>query len=120
MRSPLGLLAGALLFCPLLVLPFAPAACDDTPRGEQGIDFLADGSLYTVPPTPEAGPDAIGPCTEAVDAGAICADLSSSGTAYTHFISCTNGVAPFGLSCVATGAAVVNGVATFCCTTGLL
>jgi hypothetical protein len=116
-----ALFTAVLSLAGLAFFAFAPFACDDTPRGDQGIDFLGpDGAYYNVPPSPEAGPDAHGPCTEDVDAGAICAELPTSGTPYDHFIACTGGQSPLELQCMSTGAAPVDGVATFCCTTGVL
>ena len=102
------------------VLPIAPFACDDTPRGEQGIDYLDDGSYYTVPPGPEAGADVYVPCVEDTDAG-MCAQASSpTGTAATHLIVCTGGQTPAGIACVEPGDGSVTDAGTFCCTTGIL
>ena len=103
----------------LLCAPFTPLGCSDMPRGEQGIDFLVDGAYYNVPPSPEAGPDARGPCEEDVDAG-LCAQASSSGTPANHLISCTDSDAPFGVSCVAPPSSSAPDAGLFCCTTGLL
>ncbi len=94
------------------------AACDDTPRGEQGIDFLADGGYYSVPPASEAGSDATAPCVEDGDAG-VCAQVSTSGTPATHLIVCVVGTSPLDIQCVTPPGAVPD-AGTFCCTTGLL
>jgi hypothetical protein len=97
-----------------------PFACDDTPRGEQGIDYLVDGSYYNVPPNPDASADAQGPCTEEADPNGVCTQISAAGTAYTHLITCSAKESPYGLTCTEAGAASVSGVGTFCCTTGIL
>jgi hypothetical protein len=121
LRAPL-LAATAGLRLALLALPAFPAllasACDDTPRGEQGIDYLVDGSYTSVPPARDASVDAHGPCTEAADAG-ICAQTSSAGTPATHSITCTEGRVPADIVCIAMDDASADG-GSFCCTTGLL
>jgi hypothetical protein len=99
----------------------APFACDDTPRGEQGVDFLGpDGSSDNVPAGPDADPDAHGPCVEESDAGATCAQVSSAGVAYGHLIACTAGVTPFDLPCIENDAGASDAGTTFCCASGLL
>ena len=103
----------------LVALPFsALSACDETPRGEQGIDFLEDGSYYNVPPAPEAGPDAHGPCGEEADAGP-CSDVSEGGVPFNHFIECA-GASPFGIQCLPNSGAADAGVSTYCCSTGVI
>jgi hypothetical protein len=125
-RRPLyGALWMRVLLAPLLAassaLPFVvfSPACDDTPRGEQGIDYLIDGSYYSVPPAHDASVDAHAPCAEEKDPAGICAQTSSAGTPASHLIACTQGHGPAGIVCVVVDDASADGGA-FCCTTGLL
>ncbi len=111
-------------------LMLALAGCDDTPRGEQGIDYLSDGSYYTVPPGPDAGADVAVPCVEEKDPTGVCAQATSdNGTPATHLIACVDGQQPVEIVCVAAGSAADAGSAVdasapgggaFCCTTGLI
>jgi hypothetical protein len=109
------------------------AACDDTPRGEQGIDYLGDGGYYTVPPGREAGADVVVPCVEEKDPTGVCAQAASdNGTPATHFIVCVTGQEPVEIVCVGAGSAGMPADAagaadastadggSFCCTTGLI
>jgi len=120
MRSSATAIVGSVAIFALAPFVLAPLACSDTPRGDQGIDFLVDGSYYSVPPSPEAAPDSQGPCAEQADAGTARTQLSGHSTAYTHLIGCTGGQTPADLQCMSTGDTPAGGVATFCCTTGLL
>jgi hypothetical protein len=107
-----------------LSLALAVAACDDTPRGEQGIDYLSDGSYYTVPPARDAGADVLVPCVEEKDTTGVCAEATAeNGTPATHFIVCVEGRSPVEIVCVApVGAsdAALGDAGMFCCTTGVL
>ena len=138
-RAPIALpfaeqrLYGAPSMRPRLLLPLAFAvlaplplvlllsACNEVPRGEQGIDFLVDGSSYTVPPGHDAGTDARPsvPCAEEMGSSATCAQASSGATPARHLIVCADGGAPAGIVCVA-GPDAATDAGTFCCTTGLL
>jgi hypothetical protein len=108
----------------VLALALALAACDDTPRGEQGIDFLIDGAYYTVPPGPEASADVLIPCVEEKDSAGLCAAaVSASGTSAPHLVVCTAGQAPLDIVCVGpadAGDASTADAGAFCCTTGVL
>jgi hypothetical protein len=101
-----------------LLVSLAAFACDETPRGEQGIDFLDDGGLYTVPSNDARADDARGPCAENGDAEA-CAAATSEGNAAPHLIVCAPGNVPIDLVCVTPDASAPPD-ASFCCTTGLL
>jgi hypothetical protein len=96
----------------------AALACGETPRGEQGIDFLAEGGLYTVPSN-DAGPnDARGPCAENDDAG-LCAQAIAKGIPAPHLVVCAQGIDPIDLTCMMLDASAPD-ARTFCCTTGTL
>jgi hypothetical protein len=113
------LLAPVMIACALSLGLFMCAACDDTPRGEQGIDYVDDGGYYSVPGN-DASDDVFAPCAQDSDAG-ICAQASSpTGTPATHLIVCSGGQIPVGISCVQPGDASVTDAGMFCCTTGLL
>jgi hypothetical protein len=119
MRSPTA--PSALTCAPLFLLGVAfCSACDETPRGDQGIDFLDDAGYYNVPPTPEAGPDAHGPCANETDPTGICAQASVTGIPASVLVSCTDSTPPVGITCVSTGNAVDGGATAYCCTTGIL
>jgi hypothetical protein len=96
-------------------LPMAPLACE-TPRGEQGIDFYAEGGADAGEPAS----DAQGPCKEETDTGGVCVRLGGQGTLYTHLIVCTEDQSPAGIYCLGGEASTEGGVLTFCCETGLL
>jgi hypothetical protein len=114
----------------LAVLPLVPlplfvsfvSGCDEQPRGEQGIDYLIDGSYSATPPAQDAGTDAHPVCQEENgDPSGICAEASTSSPPASHLIVCTGGHAPAQISCVAgDGADASADAGTFCCTTGLL
>jgi hypothetical protein len=97
-------------------LPLLPLACDQTPRGEQGIDFYGEGSVDAG----EVLSDAQGPCKEETDTGGTCVQLGGQGTLYTHLIVCTGNQSPGGLYCIGGEASTDGGVLTFCCETGLI
>ena len=113
--------AFSVLACTLGFLCALPAflACDETPRGEQAILFLDDGSYYNVPPAAEAGPDAHGPCAEEAEAG-VCAETSEGGVPYDHLIECTGSSPPFGIECLANGSAADGGIISYWCSTGVI
>ncbi len=110
--------ASPLLFA-LAFIAMEVTACDDTPRGVQGIDFIDEGGLST-----DAGDanvsDAHGPCEETPDPAAFCAQQGGAGTLYTHEIVCIDGAYPYLLDCNAPDATPDAGSQTFCCTTGLI
>jgi hypothetical protein len=112
MHRPLALVA-ALLLSPCL-------GCDETPRGEQGIDFLDDGAAYTVPSSPEAGPDAHGPCSNETDTAGTCTSASVAGVPYANLVTCTGSAPPAGITCIAAADAGQAGIASYCCSTGIL
>jgi hypothetical protein len=103
----------------LLGVPCA-SACDETPRGDQGLDFLDDGGYYNVPPGPDAGPDAHGPCANETDSAGTCAQASVNGTPAAVLVACTGTARPADITCTAPGQAVDGGLITYCCTTGIL
>jgi hypothetical protein len=109
---------GLALLCLLASPSFA--ACDETPRGEQGIDFLDDGGYYNVPPAPEAGPDAHGPCANETDTSGICAQASVQGTPYTNLVECTGSAPPAEIFCIASGKPEDGGIVAYCCETGII
>jgi hypothetical protein len=114
-----ALFRSATVVATLAASAVVPFACDDTPRGEQGIDFLADGSYYNVPGT-DADPDAHGPCVDMTDA-AVCAQASVNGVPYDHLVACAPGDSPFDLQCVAADdAGTSDAGAAFCCAGGIL
>lgn len=99
----------------------APFACDETPRGEQGIDLVPPEGGFE----DSGGPvlDAEVPCREVGDAGP-CAQALGQGSLYTHLIACTPGQSPAYIDCDELDAsdplAGEDGGAAFCCTTGLI
>jgi hypothetical protein len=109
---------------PLVSVAFFTAlvsGCDEQPRGEQGIDYLIDGSFSSTPPGHDAGSDAHPVCQEENDPRGICAEASTSVPPASHLIVCSNGQAPVGIMCVAgAGQDASADAGTFCCTTGLL
>jgi hypothetical protein len=116
------------LVCISLLVPVAPvalalslllSACDETPRGDQGIDFLADGGTYSVPPGPDAGPDAHGPCANETDSAGLCAQVTVSGIPATVLVACTGSAPPAVITC-APSTVADGGLSTYCCTTGIL
>jgi hypothetical protein len=115
-RLSLTTLACAPLF---LLVSSLFSACDETPRGEQGIDFTDDGSYYNVPPNPEAGPDAHGPCFDEADAGA-CALATVNAIPYSVLVACSGSAPPAGITCISSGSANDGGVIAYCCSTGIL
>jgi hypothetical protein len=116
------MLSRSLLACvPLLLLALPPLpACDETPRGEQGIDFTADGSPYTVPAGPDAGPDAHGPCANETDSLGICAQVTVSGIPAAVLVACTGSAPPAVITCAPSTPSTDAGLRTYCCTTGIL
>jgi hypothetical protein len=113
MHRPLALLTLVAAICPWL-------ACDETPRGEQGIDFLDDGAAYTVPPSPEAGPDAHGPCADETDTAGVCTNASVAGVPFANLVTCTGSAPPTGISCISAADAGQAGLTSYCCSTGIL
>jgi hypothetical protein len=120
MRHRLLILLPVPLLAPLLLLL---SGCDEVPRGEQGIDFLIDGSPYSVPSGHDAGRDATSdaepPCIENAALSATCANSLSGATPAPHVIVCAAGSSPAGIVCVP-GPDASADAGVFCCTTGLL
>ena len=103
---------------------FAPVvpvfACSDTPRGEQGIDFISEAGTYDVGFRQDVNPDAKGPCVESTDTSGLCSGVTVSGLSYSHLISCTGTQSPAFLACMPTGVPTTSGTTTYCCATGIL
>jgi hypothetical protein len=124
MRAPILVFVGISACLGTLALTH----CDDTPRGEQGVDFLSDSGYYTVPPEPDAGADVLVPCVEEKDTAGLCAEaIATNGTPATHLIVCVEGQAPLAITCVSVprsdGGADASAAAdagSFCCTLGVL
>jgi hypothetical protein len=95
-------------------------ACDETPRGEQGIEFTDDGGYYSVPPSPEAGPDAHGPCANETDTTGICAQASEQGAPYPNLVECTGSAPPVEIECLPGSTPRDGGVVAYCCETGII
>ena len=105
----------------LLLLGIAlPSACDETPRGDQGLDFLDDGGYYNVPPGPDAGADAHGPCANETDTAGTCAQASVTGIPANVLVACSGTSPPAGITCATNGNSGDAGAVTYCCTTGIL
>ncbi len=100
---------------------FAPA-CDDTPRGVQGIDYYDEAGLVEDDASDSSLPDVHGPCQETPDPTGYCTQLGGAGTLYTHLIVCIDGADPTLLDCETSDASASSGNAAtdYCCTTGLL
>jgi hypothetical protein len=94
-------------------------ACDETPRGEKGIDFLDDGSVYSVPPSPEAGPDAHGPCANETDATGLCTQAAVQGVPYPNLVECSGNAPPVEIVCLP-GVPEDGGLTAYCCETGII
>ncbi len=117
----LALFAGLPAAALLSVLARGVTGCDETPRGEQGIDYLIDGSYYSVPPSPEAGPDVFVPCVEKADPTGACAEATAAGgTPAPHLIVCVPGQSPLDILCAPPDDASTGDAGAFCCTTGVL
>jgi hypothetical protein len=113
----------ARLVAPCLLAALLVAACNETPRGEQGIDDVVEGGEDAASPTT----DAHGPCQNEPFPSQQCLQQGGSGTLYTHLVLCEGGETPFLLDCNGTDASTVGvggaddaGTAAFCCTTGLI
>jgi hypothetical protein len=104
---------------PVFVVIAIVAACSDTPRGVQGIDFYVEGGMSDDAGTADVG-DVQGLCQETPDPTGFCAQLGGAGTLYTHLIVCIDGAQPVLLDCDSPDAAPDGGAQSFCCTTGLL
>jgi len=109
-------LPGLALLCLLASPSFS--ACDETPRGVQGIDFLDDGAAYNVPPPPEAGPDAHGPCWDQTDTTGICKQASVQG--YANLVECSGSASPAEIYCIGSGTPEDGGLVAYCCETGII
>jgi hypothetical protein len=103
-----------------LAAPLSSYACDETPRGEQGIDFTDDAGNYSVPPSPEAGPDAHGPCADETDTTGICTQASEQGVPYPNLVECTGSAPPVEIECVPGGTPQDGGLIAYCCEPGII